>query len=271
MRQARRSALLLIFLPLVSSRTGLLHPQTSESREVQSLDGLWRFNVDVHAAGLREGWHMSGLPHGSVPMAVPSSYNDLLENTQLREHVGLVWYERECFVPLTWRDRRVVLFVGSANHHASVWLNGKRIGEHEGGHLPFHLPLENGVVEWGRANRLTIALNNTLTTTTIPPGFVQTNIAGRRVQRLQMDFFNYAGLHRQVLLYSTPNAYLDDILVSCRLEGSTAHLNVFVSGTNTKNLFALLSAGRLHSTLLTHACSFDLSPLRSSRPRRRRR
>ena len=122
MRQALRSALLLIFLPLVSSRTGLLHPQTSESREVQSLDGLWRFNVDVHAAGLREGWHMSGLPHGSVPMAVPSSYNDLLENTQLREHVGLVWYERECFVPLTWRDRRVVLFVGSANHHASVWL-----------------------------------------------------------------------------------------------------------------------------------------------------
>ena len=79
---------------------------------------------------------MSGLPHGSVPMAVPSSYNDLLENTQLREHVGLVWYERECFVPLTWRDRRVVLFVGSANHHASVWLNGKRIGEHDGGRAP---------------------------------------------------------------------------------------------------------------------------------------
>ena len=79
------------------------------------------------------------------------------------------------------------------------------------------------------SNRLTISLNNTLTTTSIPPGFVQTNVAGRRIQRLQMDFFHYAGLHRQVLLYTTPASYLDDILVSCRLDGTTAHLNVFVS------------------------------------------
>jgi beta-glucuronidase len=88
--------------------------------------------------------------------------------------------------------------VGSANHHAVVWLNGKRIGEHEGGHLPFHLPLDNSIVDFARANRLVIALNNTLSTTSIPPGFVQTNVAGRRIQRLQMDFFHYSGLHRQV-------------------------------------------------------------------------
>ena len=85
------------------------------------------------------------------------------------------------------------------HHSVKVWLNGKRVGEHEGGHLPFHLPLDAaGLIEWGKANRLTIAINNTLTTTSIPPGFVQQNIAGRRVQRLQMDFFHYAGLHRQV-------------------------------------------------------------------------
>ena len=33
----------------------------------------------------------------------------------------------------------------------------------------------------------------------------------------------------QVLLYTTPPLFLDDVLVSCRLEGTTAHLNVFVS------------------------------------------
>ena len=162
-------------------------------------------------------------------MAVPSSYNDLTQDTMLREHVGLVWYERETFVPSGWSSKRVVLYVGSANHRAVVWLNGRRVGEHEGGHLPFHLQLDPSVVGFGRSNRLTIALNNTLTTTTIPPGFVQTNAAGRRIQRLQMDFFHYAGLHRQVMLYTTPTQYLDDVLVSCRLEGTTAHLNVFVS------------------------------------------
>ena len=221
--------LIALWLPATEARPGLLHPQTSESREVQSLDGIWRFRVDTHGVGMREGWAQAALTN-TVPMAVPSSYNDLMGETALREHVGLVWYERDCFLPLSWRDKRVVLFVGSANHHAVAWLNGKRVGEHEGGHLPFHLPLDGpGLVEYGRANRLTIAINNTLTTTTIPPGFVQTNAAGRRIQRLQMDFFHYAGLHRQVLLYTTPTSYVDDLLVSCRLDGSTAHLNVFVS------------------------------------------
>ena len=36
-------------------------------------------------------------------------------------------------------------------------------------------------------------------------------------------------LRTQVLLYTTPIAYLDDILISCKLEGTAAQLNVFVS------------------------------------------
>jgi beta-galactosidase/beta-glucuronidase len=170
-----------------------------------------------------------------MAMPVPSSYNDLTQDGALREHVGIVWYERTVFLPMHWLTQRIVLFVGSANHHAVVWINGNFVGEHEGGHLPFHLPLEQLHLNFGRPNRLTIAVNNTLSTTTIPPGIVQVNAAGRRIQRLQMDYFNYAGLHRQVLLYTTPLvAYLDDILVSCRLEGAVAHLNVFVSAASAE-------------------------------------
>ena len=39
-----------------------------------------------------------------------------------------------------------------------------------------------------------------------PPGYF--------VQNLQMDFFNYAGLHRPVKLYTTPTVYLSDITVT---------------------------------------------------------
>jgi beta-glucuronidase len=184
--------------PLVCSRAGMLHPQDSESREVKSLDGLWQFKPDYADVGMRDRWHTAPLPPPTLTMPVPSSYNDLTQDAALREHVGMVWYERDTFVPLHWMSRRVVLFVGSANHHATVYVNGQRVGDHEGGHLPFHLPLQPVALNFGKANRITIAINNTLTTTTIPPGFVQTNVAGRRVQRLQMDFFHYAGLHRQV-------------------------------------------------------------------------
>lgn len=33
------------------------------------------------------------------------------------------------------------------------------------------------------------------------------------VQNINFDFFNYAGIHRSVLLYTTPAAYVDDITV----------------------------------------------------------
>ena len=77
-------------------RTGLLHPQESETREVKSLDGLWRFKADAPATGFREQWHSHGLPAPTMPMAVPASYNELAQGAQsLREHVGLVWCVRD--------------------------------------------------------------------------------------------------------------------------------------------------------------------------------
>lgn len=115
------------------------------------------------------------------------------------------------------RAQRVVLYVGSANYHATAFLNGVEVGSHSGGHLPFHIELKEELVLFGRPNRLTVALNNTLTPTSVPAGHVQTNAAGRRVQRVQMDFFNYAGLHRRVLLYATPTVYLDSISVSVQV------------------------------------------------------
>ena len=242
---------LLTLLPLARG-AGLLLPQESESREVKSLDGLWSFKPDP-GDGAARGWAKAGLPSDHTMMPVPASYNDLTQDQSLRDLVGVVWYERTVFVPLHWATQRVVLYVGSANHHARVWLNGVLVGEHEGGHLPFHLPLDPTLVAFGRASRLTIAVNNTLHATTIPPGWVQTNVAGRRVQRLQMDFFNYAGIQRQVLLYTTPLTYLDDITVSSRIDQHDAHLNVFVSAVGASSVLitlrdaegALVTRGRM--------------------------
>ena len=45
--------------------------------------------------------------------------------------------------------------------------------QHEGGHLPFEADISKHVEGYGNLNRLTIAVNNTLTLNTLPPGFVQ--------------------------------------------------------------------------------------------------
>lgn len=44
------------------------------------------------------------------------------------------------------------------------------------------------------------------------------------MQNINFDFFNYAGIHRSVLLYTTPQAYVDDITTVTDFTDSTGNL-----------------------------------------------
>jgi len=49
------------------------------------------------------------------------------------------------------------------------WVNGKQVMEHAGGHLPFEGSI-TGLVHGDKPNTITVAANNTLSPSTIPPG-----------------------------------------------------------------------------------------------------
>lgn len=53
------------------------------------------------------------------------------------------------------------------------WVNGIHVMEHEGGHLPFEADISK-LVQTGPLTtcRITIAINNTLTPQTLPPGSI---------------------------------------------------------------------------------------------------
>ncbi|KAJ8266339.1 hypothetical protein GJAV_G00129260 [Gymnothorax javanicus] len=172
-------------------------------------------------------------------MPVPASFNDITQEARLRDFIGWVWYEREVLVPGRWvsdQGLRIVLRVGSAHYHSVVWVNGVKVTEHEGGHLPFEADISSVVrVDPGTPCRITIAVNNTLTLQTLPPGTIlhmddRTKYpAGYFVQNTNFDFFNYAGIHRPVLLYTTPNVYIDDIAVETGFADNIGLINYQVS------------------------------------------
>lgn len=62
--------------------------------------------------------------HKTVPMPVPSSYNDISEDNNLRDHVGTVWYDRKFFVSASWaQNKRVWIRFGSVHYEAYVVSN----------------------------------------------------------------------------------------------------------------------------------------------------
>ncbi|WP_422933124.1 beta-glucuronidase [Sinomonas sp. P47F7] len=197
----------------------MLKPQNSPTRELVSLDGLYRFKVDAAGSGFREGWQNARLDT-DLEMGVPASYNDVFADKAIRDHVGWVWYEREVRAPRGWASDRVWLRFESATHGAKVFIDGALVVEHQGGYTPFEADITEHVTAGG-SFRLSVAVNNELTQATIPPGTVTDAPDGRRRQSYLHDFYNYSGLHRSVWLYSTPAARVADITVATGFEGTT--------------------------------------------------
>ncbi len=197
----------------------MLRPQDNSCRETKLLDGLWSFAADPGDTGRQEQWAHGRLP-GEQLMPVPASYNDVLVDRRLHDHVGGVWYQRDVLVPRGWDGRRILLRVGAAAHRAVVWVDDTEVTSHEGGYLPFDADL-TGHVSAGTTHRITILVDNRLSWQTIPPGYVEERPDGSRAQRYHHDFFNYAGLHRSVWLHSTPLDAIRDLTVVTGIDGAT--------------------------------------------------
>lgn len=85
----------------------MLYPVLTESRGLMDLSGIWAFKLD-NGKGFDEKWY-EGPMNDTIPMAVPSSYNDLQEGEDFREHYGWVFYQRAISVPAYRRTQRIVL------------------------------------------------------------------------------------------------------------------------------------------------------------------
>jgi beta-glucuronidase len=189
----------------------VLTPRESRSREYLRLDGLWRFRFDPAAEGTAGRWWARPLP-GSREMPVPASYNDLVTDPAERDYVGDVWYQRDVWVPASWQGRRIVLRCDAATHHGTMWAGAEQVAEHTGGYTPFEADI-TALARLGEPLRVTVRVGNELTLDTIPPGVISARPGGHRAQRYFHDFYNYAGLHRSVWLYTTPPSFIDGVVV----------------------------------------------------------
>ncbi|MGF6355029.1 beta-glucuronidase [Paenibacillus sp. 4624] len=212
----------------------MLYPILTETRNLIDLNGIWNFKLDA-GEGFQENWQKEKL-QDPMRMAVPASYNDIGVSATIRDHVGWVWYEREITLPSVMSEERVVLRFGSVTHLAKVYVNGKFVTQHKGGFLPFEAEI-NRYLHKGK-NRLTVAVNNIVDETTLPVGSIiekQHSNGQTTVHNLpNFDFFNYAGLHRPVKIYTTPTTYVKDVTIVTELDGQVQYSIDVVGSASVK-------------------------------------
>jgi hypothetical protein len=148
------------------------------------LDAGWSARADPRGVGLREGWQRQGRRAGFRPVSVPHSFNARDRGADgFRSRVQ--WYRTSFRLPAGGSLPQWRLRFESVNRRAQVWLNGRRVGAHEGAHLPFELPargLRRG------DNELVVRVDGRLSRTDLPPA-----------PRPQ-GWWNHGGILREVYL-----------------------------------------------------------------------
>ena len=91
-----------------------------------------------------------------VPFPVESSLSGVMTN--LDEHSKL-WYHRSFSVPDSWRGQRVRLHFGAVDWHCEVWVNGREVGQHQGGYDAFTFDITDSL-NWKGAEEILVCVTD---------------------------------------------------------------------------------------------------------------
>lgn len=179
-------------------------------RLTTSLNGKWNYLVDVQEMGYYD-YRMNETPWGFFLNAKEKSPSDLVEydfdkspamdipgdwNTadeKLFFYEGCVWFKKSFrYTPKA--GRRALLYFGAVNYQAVVYVNGKKVGTHEGGFTPFDYDVTD-VLKEGE-NFVIVKVDNKRRRENVP-----TQI---------FDWWNYGGICREVMLVDVADVHVDD-------------------------------------------------------------
>jgi beta-galactosidase/beta-glucuronidase len=203
-----------------------------------TLDGEWYRRADRPNRGVARGWHTSRSLRGWSTTTIPNAANAGDETA--RSYMGGVWWYRKDFEAPGGAATDWVLRFESVNYRATVWLNGRRIGSHTGGYLPFEVP-GRGLRRTG-TNRLVVRVDSRRDESAVPP------IGRRRDGRFVGGWWNYAGILREVYLRRVDTLDLVNVNVSPRRSCETCPARVYVRAV-AANLQGIPVAASLSATV----------------------
>lgn len=161
-----------------------------------NLNGLWRFMVDQdpeYHKGIDYSKPISLLHWETVN--VPGCWNKYGARYDLFE--GVAWFVREFDLKELPAEPVARLHFGGINYLADVYLNGQKVGAHEGGYTAFELDVSKALRPV--LNRLAVRVDNRHLKMRLPA---------------VLGWYNYGGIHRDVTLSVTGISRLEHVRVN---------------------------------------------------------
>jgi beta-galactosidase len=186
-KQARGFPTIGLLALAFSSAAGAATISLNQSWDFHRDDAKRAGSVDKVPAG---GWSKVDLPHTArIEAKIP------VDSWQ-----GSAYYKKTFDAKVAKGEQAVVRFEGAMNV-ADVWVNGKHLGTHLGGYLPFSYDITPHL-KAGGGNELVVRINNEDNAITGPKPLKD------------LDYIQYGGIYRDVTLTIKPAVHISDEMLS---------------------------------------------------------
>ncbi|MFX0182590.1 MAG: glycoside hydrolase family 2 protein [Candidatus Hodarchaeota archaeon] len=179
-----------------------------------SLNGEWRYNVDLKNEGENSGWmelNWISMQYCDLKkISLPNCWNTIPE---LERFEGILWFFKE--LPKISPDLMLKdLFIEfkAVNYFAKVWINEIEVGKHEGGFLPFRLKIPQKILKLSSENFIAVRVEN----------FRKKD----RIPCRSFDWYNYGGIYRDIKLLVMEKLRIDWVGVQTQIGKRVAQINV---------------------------------------------
>ena len=191
-----------------------------------SLNGTWLFFIDEIEQGLVDKWYsrawITANAQSATSIEVPSNFNTL---PGLMRYAGTVWYFTKIpQLPFYPTSHDYYFEFDGVNYITDAWINGRKIGHHEGGFLPFRFDFDPHLLSMKSDNWIAVRVNASLYTDGIP--------------RDNEDWFNWGGIHRNVQIVILETTRIRDIKIYSKFferkpTSATIYINYMIKNFDT--------------------------------------
>ena len=169
-------------------------PNASEGRLVIPMNRNWRYSRVV-AEGSHErdfddsGYERVAIPHTNVKLPW-HSFDE-------KSYEFVSSYRRRFRVPPEARGRHVFVDFEGAMTASTVWLNGTRLGEYQGGYTPFSFDLTPHL-DFDGESVLVVDVDSSERADIPPFGY-------------EIDYLTFGGIYREVSLRIVPSTFIENV------------------------------------------------------------
>jgi hypothetical protein len=154
-----------------------------------------------------------------VPFPVESALSGVMKPAER------LWYRRTFAVPTDkdWKDKRVLLHFGAVDWEATVWLNGKKLGDHRGGYDGFTFDVTDALKKDG---------DQELIVGVYDPTDAGTQPRGKQVNKPEGIYYTpTTGIWQTVWLEPVPKASIESLTIVPDVDAGKVRVTVHGLGT----------------------------------------